>query len=216
MDEIHFNHWLPYFDNSSYDIVLNVYLPPASIERIIVIMDSNDRLEDNLVSASDKTTNNPWPDVITTTPVSQDAEIRNAAQMAGMRQAERDISSLDIPENDSELSRRAKTARVVYLKENPRVLEKGHYGPVDLGHLFEKEYIHGYEDQIAITSEDGKKVWPDKVTRTAPKIARTDQDTDYSHRKSLSLKQIRYRAIAHALEHLDLDMVDDIDKFIEL
>jgi hypothetical protein len=36
MDEIHFNHWLPYFDNSSYDIVLNVYLPPANIERITI------------------------------------------------------------------------------------------------------------------------------------------------------------------------------------
>lgn len=42
MDEIHFNHWLPYFDNSSYDIVLNVYLPPASIERITITIMPDD------------------------------------------------------------------------------------------------------------------------------------------------------------------------------
>ncbi len=53
MDEIHFNHWLPYFDNSSYDIVLNVYLPPASIERITLVIgnyhdeDENDAVPQN-------------------------------------------------------------------------------------------------------------------------------------------------------------------------
>ena len=46
MDEVHFNHYLPYSDNSSYDIVLNVQLPPASIERItITIMSEGNTYE---------------------------------------------------------------------------------------------------------------------------------------------------------------------------
>jgi hypothetical protein len=42
MDEVHFNHYLPYSDNSPYDIVLNVQLPPASIERITIIVSTDD------------------------------------------------------------------------------------------------------------------------------------------------------------------------------
>lgn len=42
MDEIRFNHYLPYSDNSSYDIVLNVQLPTASIERITISIMSDD------------------------------------------------------------------------------------------------------------------------------------------------------------------------------
>jgi hypothetical protein len=42
MDEIRFNHYLPYSGNSSYDIVLNVQLPAASIERIIITIMSDD------------------------------------------------------------------------------------------------------------------------------------------------------------------------------
>jgi hypothetical protein len=166
-------------------------------------MDGNDRLENILEPASDRAittpTNNQWSDMITTTSAPLDAQTRNAAQVAGMQQAEQDISSLDIPEDESELSRRAKTARLAYIKENLRVLEKSHYSTIELGHLFENEYINGYKDQIAITSKDGEEVWPDKVTRTALKKARTDKEADYSHGKSLSLKQIRYRAIVHAL-----------------
>ncbi len=42
MDEIRFNHYLPYSDNSSYDIVLNVQLPTANIERITISIMSDD------------------------------------------------------------------------------------------------------------------------------------------------------------------------------
>src|SRR5690349_17782948 len=42
MDEIRFNHYLPYSDNDSYDIVLNVQLPAASIERITITFMSDD------------------------------------------------------------------------------------------------------------------------------------------------------------------------------
>jgi hypothetical protein len=42
MDEIRFNHYLPYFENGCYDIVVNVQLPPASIERITVTIMSDD------------------------------------------------------------------------------------------------------------------------------------------------------------------------------
>lgn len=42
MDEIRFNHYLPYSDNDSYDVVLNIQLPPASIERITISIMSDD------------------------------------------------------------------------------------------------------------------------------------------------------------------------------
>lgn len=42
MDEIRFNHYLPYSDNGYYDIVVNLQLPHANIERIIVNIMSDD------------------------------------------------------------------------------------------------------------------------------------------------------------------------------
>jgi hypothetical protein len=41
MDEVRFDHCLPYLGNGSYDIVFNIQLPPASIERITLVIGSS-------------------------------------------------------------------------------------------------------------------------------------------------------------------------------
>jgi hypothetical protein len=41
MDDIRFNHYIPYFENGCYDIVVNVQLPSASIERITIIVSTD-------------------------------------------------------------------------------------------------------------------------------------------------------------------------------
>ena len=45
MDEVRFDHCLPYLGNGSYDIVLNVQLPPADIERITVTVSTGEYQE---------------------------------------------------------------------------------------------------------------------------------------------------------------------------
>ena len=210
MDEIHFNHWLPYFDNSSYDIVLNVYLPPASIERITIRM-SNDNYHSTDSTTSSRTDTNALSDE----PCNNiQSAAKTAGKIAGMGDAYQDSLTFNTADKES-LPQRAKSASVKYVKERKDAIQENYCEATKIAEAFVEGYIKGYKYHSVTRDEHGKDVWPDEITCTAKKRARADKESDHSRNKSRSQKQIRYRAIAHALEHLGLDMIDDIEKFIE-
>ncbi len=198
MDEIRFDHYLPYSDNSSYDIVLNVQLPSASIERITIT-----------IMSDDTKSHHEWEEIQSRTlplwSIDQQEELAQRAEWKAIS----DVTEIQGLLNSGVflIIRKEELPRIVYslALDGIKDISRGKIPPKQerqqLIQRYQDSYSHRFEEELQDT--DGIRVYTEQQIRLR-KVAIEDRKNAPQHRDY----HIRDLAVVRVLADLGVPAID--------